>query len=203
MHQLVLPALLRSKAAYLGAVVLFRVALELSFIGFGYSYRFAPLPLIESWALFLIAAWFLPHKFNRPSDIFVTILFIGVMLPILSLYGLTDRARSTLYITLSGYALVLICRSMPLPSLPRPNIPVPLALIVSIIGAAVTTVWFIASGATAHINFNPLKVYEFRREVGAIINVGVMGYLNVWSYKVFGTFLVAVCLLKRAYLPLL
>jgi hypothetical protein len=55
-------------------------------------------------------------------------------------------------------------------------------------------------GGLNYFNLNLLRVYDFRRAVGEVINFGLLGYLNTWAFKVFNPFMIAFSMLTRKWL---
>ena len=56
-------------------------------------------------------------------------------------------------------------------------------------GVVTVSMWFIFSGGLSFFNLDHARVYEFRRDVGSVIDVSFIAYLNNWAYSVFGPFL--------------
>jgi hypothetical protein len=68
-----------------------------------------------------------------------------------------------------------------------------------LVGAGVfgVTGWFIASGGISFFNLDLTQVYQYRRAVEEIIHAGLMGYVNIWAWKVFGPALLTISLWKK------
>jgi hypothetical protein len=121
------------------------------------------------------------------------------MVPLLSFYALADRPRQYLCIVILGYVLIdLFRRGRPFrfPILYEGRL---LAFILVILGVAGVTAWLLFSGGISFFNLKLTEVYQHRRAIGAIINAGVMGYVNVWTWKVFGPALLTIGLWRKKY----
>jgi hypothetical protein len=67
-------------------------------------------------------------------------------------------------------------------------------------GIIVVTVWMLAVGGLRYFNLDLTLVYDFRDDVGDLIDQGFMSYLNVWVTKIFGPVLLALALWRKNYL---
>lgn len=199
--------LLSSRFVFIASLVVFRVALDIlyySFVSPEYSYSgflWSPEPVkyVESWLLYCVFMVILSHKLRRPSDCFILMMFVGVLAPLLSFYGLANQDRFHLYLVLFGYLLiVLFSRGRPI-RLPMIRGGRVLALTTSFLLTALVLFWLIYSGGLSCFNLDVSKVYEYRRVVGPQTNIGVFAYLNIWVFKVFNPILFAWALYKRRY----
>ena len=196
-----------SPGAFILLALLFRVALEIGYVVYvhpnhayaGFAWDLDLLKYVESWVFYLIMLMLAPKQVNRPSDLFLAILLFGLMVPLLSMYGIANHDRIPIYIITFGYALVaLFRRGRPFqvhclregPLLSRSAV---------LIGAIGVSLWFVISGAFTYFQLDLTDVYEYRRAVGQQINVGLMGYVNNWAYNVFGPTLLALALWRRSW----
>jgi hypothetical protein len=198
---------MESKATFGLAVILFRFILEAGYLYFvhtlynysGFILEFSALKFVESWILLVGLLFFAPCKLNKPSDFFIIIFLLGLIVPLLSLYALADQSRSTVYTVLMGYMIIDVLRKGRQIKLPLIKNGLYLSLGLALAGTILVTAWFFLSGGVANFNLDLTKVYEFRRLTGEMIHVGYMGYINSWATKIFGPFLLAYGLLKRNY----
>ena len=151
--------------------------------------------------LYILLLMVAPRLLRRPSDYFINFLLFGLMVPLLVYYGLDDQPREHLYIVLLGYAIIDGVRRGRLIQFPLLKEGPWIAYTCLVAGAASVSVWLMVSGGSALFSFDLTAVYEYRSDVGALINQGIMGYVNTWAYKVFGPALLAVALWKRLYWP--
>ncbi len=165
----------------------------------GFVLELSVLKYAEAWIIYLFLLFWAPAKLQRPSDYFINFLLFGLMTPLLVFYGLADQARGHLYIVLFGYAMVDLFRHGPVLRLPVLREGPVLAVGLILVGALGVSFWLVWSGGTNFFNLDLTAVYDYRRDVGAVISEGVMGYLNNWAYKVFGPALLAVALWKRQF----
>ena len=190
------------------AIIVFRLVLEAGYLYYvnpffaysGFIFDFSFSKYSESWLLFLFLIWLAPKELKRPSDFFILTLFLGLLVPLLSLYAFANQSRFTVYVVLFGYLLVNFSRNGRPILLPRIRYALFFSLGIAFAGALSVTLWFFFSGGVANFNLDLTKVYEFRRATGALIHVGPMGYINTWATNVFGPFLLAYGLLRKNYI---
>jgi hypothetical protein len=196
-----------SRGAFFVLGVFFRLSLEFGywiFVNPIYSYAGFPWELtiikyVESWFIFVFLVAFAPSKLSKPSDFFINVLLFGLMIPLLSFYGLADQSRQHLYIVILGYVLVAVFRSgrpLRFPVLREGRI---IAFLFVGAGVVGVSAWFVASGGISFFNLDLTQVYQYRRAAGAVISAGPMGYVNTWAWKVFGPVLLAIALWKKKY----
>lgn len=199
---------MESRSAFLISAIAFRIALEAGYwvyvspvhgyVGFPWSPDI--IKYIESWMLYGVMVFLAPRRLQKPSDFLVVVLLFGLMTPLLSFYGLTNENRLHLYIVILGYYLVLIFRNGPSVRFPVLAEGYGIAVGTVVVLAVAVSVWLVLSGGAEYFNLNLLEVYDYRRKVGELINVGLMSYLNIWAYKVVGPTLLVFALWRRAYL---
>ena len=188
------------------AVVL-RATLEVAYLEFvspifeyaGFVVDIDYLKYVESWVLYLLLIYVFPKKLDKASDYLMAYMLFAFLAPLLVFYGLSNASREHLYVLLLGVMLISLFRSgkpFRIPTIKRGPV---IALVIMGIGIVVVTAWMVRSGGLMFFNLDVTRVYEFRREVGGVINQGVMGYLIVWATKVFGPVLLAVALWRKKY----
>ena len=198
---------IETRSAYILAAIFFRIILEIGYLTYvnpfhayrGFVLTLDSIKYVESWFIFLVLTVLAPCRLTKPSDFFLIILLFGLMVPLLSFYALADQPRQYIYIVILGYVLIdLFRRGRPFrfPTLYEGRL---LAFILVILGVAGVTAWLLFSGGFSFFNLNLTEVYQYRRAVGAIINAGVMGYINVWTWKVFGPALLTIGLWRKKY----
>ncbi len=156
--------------------------------------------LIESLFITIFIAWILPWKIRKPSDFMINILFTMPVLPTLSLYWLRGENRLYTYMLIISFMVVrVVVKMTPEIKLLRIKRGIKVGWIVSLIFTITILGYLIYRGGLRYFNLNLLKVYDFRRKVGAVINVGIFGYLNTWVFKLFNPVLISWSLYKRRY----
>lgn len=166
----------------------------------GYRLDLNVLKYLESWLLILVTSLFLNERVRKPSDFFSLLMLLGVLVPLLSLYGLADKSRFAVYSVLLGYSLVVFLSKLPFIKIPPLSQGYGLGLFIALGGCLVVAGWFVLRGGLAHFNLDLSKVYDFRRETGTLLYVGLMAYLITWALKVFSLSLFTVALYKRSYI---
>lgn len=198
-------SLAEKRSAFFCSVVLFRLILEVGYITyvsprFGYSgfiLDWNELKYFESWLLTLLVFSVIPWRLERVSDYLMVTTFLGLIIPLLSLYGLANHERWIVYAVLGQFSLVVIFRKgrkVHIPSMKQGRffaVTLLFALVVSL------SAWYVLSGGIRYMNFDLARVYEFRRDAGAVVAPGLLSYVNRWIWKVFGPLLLAVALWKR------
>jgi len=188
-------------------IVAFKAILDWSYVayvsarhsheGFGLSLNIVKYS--ESWMLLLLALGFISKELKRPSDFYVIIVLLGVLVPVYSLYGLEDKERLVVYALTVSLLITIFFRDVPLIKLPLIKGSKITAILVAVGLSILVTIWFFLSGAFANFNLDLTKVYQFRRETGELIHVGFMGYVNNWAIKVCGLFLLSLALLEKRF----
>lgn len=173
------------------------VAQYFEYAGFPLEQNF--IKYLEGLIIYVILLFRAPRLLTRPSDYFINFLLFGLMTPLFVFYALADEARSYLYIVLLGYLIIDVIRKGRPIKFPLVRHGISFALVLLILGALGVTGWMFLSGGIINFNLDLTRVYEFRRETGEMINAGLMGYVNVWVYKVFGPALLAIALWKKRY----
>ena len=196
------------KGPYILWVFVLRLSLELGYVFFvhpvfasyGFGIDFSGAKYLESWVLYLVLLAVFPARLNRPSDYLMSYMLFGFLLPLLIFYGLANQNRDHLYLVLLGAVSVLVLRHGRPFIFSTVNGGLQLAVTIASIACLVVTVWMIGSGGLRYFNLDFSRVYEFREQSSALLNVGVMNYFNIWATKAFGPFLLAMALWKRKYI---
>ncbi len=199
---------LSSKWVFILWALLFRAALDLSYLQFvnpvflysGFERGGTTNTIIESWLLFTTIVFFLPFKINKPSDFFVCVFFFGFFAPLLSLYGLSNYPQEHLYLQLFSFVLVLFFRKgkpikIPIINNGRFFILIFLCLLVLFVVS-----WLIYAGGTAQFNFSFKDVYSFRESAKGTLDPGVMKYVNPSTFKAALPTLLVIFLWKKRFL---
>lgn len=202
---------LSSVLVFFVSLVLFKLSLELAyvlvltkhFVRVGYFLNFDIVRYAFSWVLFFLCFKVLEPKFNYVKDYFFLTAVVGVLIPLLVLWGL-DYERDTYPLFVSFIAIFLIYFSYNF-FLNRKGIRLSfvkngtkVAVIVSTLLVLFLIAWYPASGVRYNLNFS--KVYEYRQLNAELSAFGFLAYLNIWIFKVFAVFLLAYTLLKKKYI---
>lgn len=199
---------LRKKFLLISLIFLLRIVLDLSYIcavapyfeSMGFILKIKAAKVVESYILTGILSLFLPHEIKKPSDFCILLLFLLPVLPTLSLYGLTDAARAYTYMLALAFLTVMEGRRLiPLLKLARLKDGRKLAVISAAGIILVTVLWLIARGGLNYFNLDLVKVYDYRRTVDAVVNIGIWGYINTWTFKVFNPLLISWSLFRKNY----
>ncbi len=154
---------------------------------------------VESWVIFVILVMISPTKIKKPSDFYVLFMLFFLILPILSLYALSDKSRVYMYFVLLSYVVIIVMRRLSLTAFRSEILKEWHVKTICILGMALTAGWMlIARGAQYSLSLE--DVYEFRPEASAALDVSFMAYINIWSYKVLGPVVLTLAIIRRSLL---
>jgi hypothetical protein len=199
--------IINNDTVFVSAAVLFKFALEISYVEFlvpafgysGYRSQFSLIKYFESWVIYLVLIALLPKTLRLVSDYLLVYAVFVFITPLIVYYSLSGQPRTPLYLCLAVIALMTLFRSGPAITVPIIRNGKVIAGGLGIGAVVGTTVWMITSGGLAYFNLDFDRIYEFRRSADAVLNKGLMSYINVWTTKVFGPALLAICLWKRKF----
>jgi len=193
---------LESDLVFVLVSVAFKASLELGYTAyvsplFAYAgFAFAPslVAYLESWLIFFGLLIVCPRLLKKPSDFFSAYIVFLILTPTLVYFALSGQERNMLYYLLASYLTLELARCSPklrIPSMRHAT----WVLVASLVGlASLVTIWMILSGGLSYFNLNILRVYEFRDDASAALNVGIMAYFVSWVAKVVGPALLALAL---------
>jgi len=198
----------RVSIPFLVSVSALRVILDVLYVTYvhpvwsskGFSFDFTYVRYFESWILLFAVSLLTPHVLKHPSDIFVLILSLFLLLPMTSLYGFAGEPSWIIYSVLFGFIVILLVQRGQLLDFPILASGSRSALIISLVMVIIAIGWILISGGISYMNINMKEVYEYRSDVNVAINQGVFAYLNSWAFKVFNLYLFAYALDKRHWL---
>lgn len=187
-------------------LLLFKIIIEFIYIDilqlhFGYlglDLSFNIIKSIESYVLAIIIYLIIDKRQNKPSSIFLQIIFVLAIIPTLSIYGLKNEPRKALYIYLSSFILTLLVVRL-FPKIKLIKIEHAKMLYFIIIGSLtlLTYILLIRDNGLPHLyvlNFN--NIYFHRSKV---VYNSLTAYLVPWQSGVINIFLIALLYLKREY----
>ena len=199
--------LLEKRSVFIFSAILFKVILEYTYINFvnpifayaGFNLDVSFVKYLEGWFIYLLFLSYTPHLLRQTSDFIINTLFFSFLSPLLVFYSLSNAVREHLYIVLLGVLIIYLLRKGKKLKLSLVNQGHIYAYLICILGIVIVTSWLIFSGGLNFFNLDLTRVYEFRRDVGLVVNIGIMGYLNTWAFKVFGPFLLIIFLHRKKY----
>ena len=182
--------LLEKRFVFIFCAILFKVILEYTYINFvhpiysyaGFYLNVSYVKYLEGWFIYLLFLSYTPHLLRQTSDFIMNILFFSFLSPLLVFYSLSDALREHLYFVLFGVLIIYLLRNRKKFKLPLINQGHIYAYLICTLGIVTVTSWLIFSGGLNFFNLDLTQVYEFRRDVGSVINIGIMGYLNIWAF---------------------
>lgn len=192
---------------FLYSAIFFRIVLDIGYIeivsptfsSIGFMLDINVGKYFESWVLYITLIIAFPRRLNKASDYLMAYMLFSFLTPLLVFYGLSNATREYLYSVLLAVTFITVFRTgrpLNLPAIKGSRF---LAHLIIGIGVVFVTGWMIYSGGLSFFNLDFSKVYDLRRDVGNLINEGLMAYLNVWAYNVFGPVLLTLALWKKNY----
>jgi hypothetical protein len=189
--------------------ILFKIILDYTFVhSVSPLYAYAglvtdmnPSKIILSYMALLLLAMFLPTGNRRPSDFALVILFVFIVIPILSLWGLQNEASGFVAMVLTSFAMLEILMKVRFSRVRIPDFENGRRYY-SIIAWTLVGVLFaalISRGGLRYLNLNFLKVYDLRAVVTEALLEGGWAYLWIWCGKSFLVVLMGMALWKRQW----
>ena len=159
--------------------------------------------LSESYILTLILIFFLVYFFwqnSQPSGVIVLLYLLFVILPLLTLYGLSEAPGPFIYASLGSFIfLLLIAKLLPRVRLRQPGIDIfIIGLIIFFVICLYVYGFLILSGGLSRISFDLSSVYQVRAEYSNY-RVPLIGYFVPWQANVFNISLFCYALFKKSY----
>ncbi len=188
-------------------LLLFRLCLDLAYVyvvspvysysGFTTSISFVA--VIESYFMMIIIGLVIPSTINRASHFFIWMFAMASIIPTLSFYAMHSGSRIFMYAIMIGFFCVVLGSKLPVIRIGTLKEGRTIGILLLIIIVVAVSASSIAKGGLSHFNLDFSKVYEHRSEVGALIDVGLWGYINTWVYKVINPALIAWALWRKKY----
>jgi hypothetical protein len=173
----------------------------------GFSWHINEYKVAEGLFFSLFIPLFLPAKFKQPSDVLVHVLLLFPIIPMLVLYGAEDYPRLYMYCTVMAYFLIVFIVSLVDLKPVRIVRISPIAIQgILLVLSYVTIAIIIMFGGLKYLNFNILKVYEYRSGAASILP-SAFGYISPWVSKVLLPFSLMLAIVNKnlflAFLSLL
>lgn len=168
-------------------------------MGFGFSAPRYALSLLVYGAGVAIAS----PRTGRVSNLFYFIALVFVFAPLTTMWGLdVDRPFLPVGMTLLSLATVRLITvgrlgyALRLPHLQHGS---RLTLLLCILFVLLAVAWSIASRAAFRMSLSLADIYLNRGDLSDLNDVGVMAYVNQWTFKIFNIILFTFALLKKKY----
>lgn len=156
------------------------------------------LKLLESYLLTVILALPLRNKIVKPSDFLGVVFLAAAIIPTLSFYALNSKERLFMYYMAIAYLIVIYSARL-FPGIRFRYIKQGNKIMIFFGSLLVLFVLalMIKNGGLNYFNLDLTRVYEYRGEVSRVINMGILGYLNTWVFKVINPALMVWALLRN------
>ena len=194
---------------FIFCICLFRLLLEFSYVNVmstvfaydGYTLDFNRVNYIFSWVFYLITLLFVEDRMAKVSDFFFITALLSVVAPITVIYGY-DSSRDlvavlTLIFSLFFVKFITTFKFISFKKLAIVKNGISIVVIISLIFVFFLVIWYFFSGVNLNLNFN--KVYDFRGDNAELAGIGILRYINNWTYQIFNVTLFAIALLHKKY----
>lgn len=196
-----------SRMTYIFSILVLYASLNLSyyyvisryFAYEGYTLNPNILKLIESIFLTILIVIIVPFRIKKPSDFLINLFFLIPILPTLSLYWLRNDFRAYTYMVIVSFIIINIVRAAPKVKFSQLRCGKCFSIAISFVVVIVVLTFMLYRGGLSYFNLNLIRVYQFRRKVGAVIDTRLFSYINHWAYKVFNPVLISWSLYRRRY----
>lgn len=154
--------------------------------------------LLEVTAIYSFLICVLRTRVTYPSDVFSALLVFIAAAPLLIFYATNTVDRLHLYtIILPIIAIILASTTRPKISISTIKLST-LTLFLSYLTLILVVGYFVGNGLLRNFNLDFDLVYEFRQEIEEQSSSRLFAYIQVWSAKVLGPFLLAIALYRRS-----
>ncbi len=168
---------------------------------YGYSgFEWAPnmVKVFESIVALVLFALSLPSRVKRPSDLFIHVHFLLPVVPMLVLYSASDLPRAYMCFVLLAFAVVCFVRKFKLPKIKKNLISIQTMMWGLLIISGIYILSIILQGGLRYLNFNLLKVYEFRNLASQDLP-RIYGYFSPMVSKVLLPFILLLAVYRRKW----
>lgn len=155
-----------------------------------------------SYLLVAVMGMLLPSGNRKPSDFGLILLFVFIVVPILSLWGLQNEASEFVVMVVTSFAMLQLLMKVRLTDKRMPEVEggrrfysVVAWTLIAVLFAAL-----IARGGLRYINLSLAKVYELRAMVTEALLQGGWAYLWIWCGKSLLIVLMGTALWQRRWL---
>lgn len=195
------------------SLLVFRISLDYAYVEFvhvAFDAHFLSMQLnvhlaqyVVSLLIFSLSCLSLRSFQHSVGNIFQIMAAIFLVAPLTSQFGLdAEKPVAPVLATVIALIVVRVVSELRIfrrtkPYVIRHGRAIVTAL--SVVAVAYLVIWANVSGAASSFNLDPDLVYEFRDEASELLDVGLLGYLNLWVYKIFTIYLVCVCLDQKKY----
>ncbi|MGI6555347.1 MAG: hypothetical protein ACOX2P_08385 [Bacillota bacterium] len=188
-------------------LLLFKVFLDLAYLYVvspvyahsGFTISIQPLAVLESYILVFVIGIVLPPTLKKASHFFLWMFAVSSLIPSLSFYAMHSGSRAFTYAMFFCFLCVLFVSKLPVIKMGTLREGLTIGISLCIIMVFVVLLSMITKGGFSFFNLDLTKVYEFRRNAGALINTGIWGYLNTWAFKVINPAMIGWALWQKKY----
>jgi len=203
-----------NRVRFIGAGIFFKLALDLSYVAYlsdafsdhfltPFVVNFSLLQYLESFFWLVAILVFVPFTSSSAGGLVFFTAIIFLFAPMSTMFGLDyERSRTALALAtitiFSAYlvSIVTFGKKVALPTVVNGQKKL---LVICFVFAAFFLGLAASSGALFRMNFDLDLVYDFRAEMGQLVNQGVFVYPNLWSQKIFTPLLLAIGLHRKSF----
>ena len=189
--------------------VLFKVLIDYTFVAAvsplyayaGFSTDINSFKLTLSYFVLVTLALLLPRRTRNSSDFALLILFVFIVIPILSLWGLQNESSSFALIVASSFVMLQLLMKLHFTHASVRDLRggSRAYLVVALTFLGLLFLVLILRGGLQYLNLSFIKVYEIRSIITDEVLGGGLAYLWIWGGKSFLVVLMVVSLWRRKY----
>lgn len=202
-----------SRTIFVFSVLFFRITLDICYVTYlspaflnhqltPFEVDFSALQYLESYIWLIAGIAILPYQSAKSESLAFFVIIVFLLAPASAIYGLDDRiSREVLVLTVMAIYIVYFItlpRALGKGKMALPENGKKILLSISIIFCLIFVLLAIVTGAIFNMNFDVDKVYDFRRELGSKVDIGIFGYTNLWTQKVFTPAILAIGLQRKS-----
>ncbi len=158
---------------------------------------------LYSFGFIILAGLFSPFKKNSFNGIAFLIFLLFLYLPMVSMAGLdSELPLFPIWLALIALFVIFIFSTASFVSFKLPMVSngEVITLFVSLCFSLIFLAWSVISGAINNFNLDLTQMYYYREVNTILLDVGGMGYVNLWTQKVFNPMLIIIGLRRKNYL---
>lgn len=191
------------------SLLIFRILLDLIYVEYmtkvylheGYILNQSYFSIIISYLIYLLSIIYCKKTYKSLGDIVLLHFPLALLGPLSSLYSFSQLGFQPLVVTLIFQIFLYYFFRLKLLKINLPNIKGGDDFIInfSILYISLMTLWYIVSGSAANMNFDLMKVYEYREVNAEKSSFGILAYFMNWGYQIINIFLISYYFINKKY----
>ena len=150
---------------------------------YGFYEKIVPAKVILGGALTILLAWYLPTRFSKPSHILMHLQVLVPIMPMLAMYGASDQSSEYMIVIIVCILIIYWITILPRGPLTTGKLSESTLLNILFAISMCHVLLLIAFGGLNYLNFDVLKVYDYRRDSSNLLPPA-FGYITPIVTKV-------------------